>query len=389
MGNIAEKLQNIIDSKAAISAAIEAKGGTVPTELTGYGAAIEALPSGGGSQIFTDYMTGTLTSITASDLSGVTSIRDNAFYGFAGLKSAEMPTTVNSFGTHVFHNCTGLTSVTLPTNLTTIPTGTFTYCSNLKSYTIPEGITTIGNEAFRYSGLSSLVMPSSLTALGNNAFGYCSNMKSVDSWGGLTSLTSNAFSYAGLSSVELPNGMVTTGTYSFSYCSSLSSVTIPPSLTSFGQDTFLQCNKLTAVNISDLSAWCGITFIGGQSNPVFWSKKLILNGEELTSIVVPDGITQLKNFVFANNQELTSIIIPASVTSIGNYAFNQTTNCLVFDFSAATSIPTLTGVNAFEGSNANKKIIVPDDLYDSWKAANNWKSTTNGIVDAITKASEA
>ncbi len=389
MGSIAQKLQNIIDSKAAISAAIEAKGGTVPTELTGYGAAIEALPSGGGSQIFTDYMQGTLTSVTAADLSGVTSIRDNAFYGFAGLKSAEMPTTVNSFGTHVFHNCTGLTSVTLPTNLTTIPTGTFTYCSNLKSYTIPEGITTIGNEAFHYSGLSSLVMPSSLTAIGNQAFSYCSNMKSVDNWGGLTSLPSYAFSYAGLSSLEIPNTILTIGSYAFSYCRSMSSITLPPSLTSIGQDAFLTCNALQEFHISDLSAWCNVNITGGQSNPQFWTHNMFLNGVRLTAAVIPEGILQIKSFVFANNFDLTSITFPASITSIAQYAFNSVRECLLFDFSAATSIPTLANVNAFSDTNANKKIIVPDELYDSWKAANNWKSTTNGIVDAITKASEA
>lgn len=49
MGTTAQKLQAIIDAKNSISAAIEAKGGTVPHELSGYGPAIEALPSGGGS----------------------------------------------------------------------------------------------------------------------------------------------------------------------------------------------------------------------------------------------------------------------------------------------------------------------------------------------------
>lgn len=49
MGTTADKLQYLIDAKSSISAAIEAKGGTVPQELSGYGAAIQALPSGGGS----------------------------------------------------------------------------------------------------------------------------------------------------------------------------------------------------------------------------------------------------------------------------------------------------------------------------------------------------
>lgn len=56
MGTTAQKLQNIIDSKAAISAAIQTKGGTVPAQLTGYAQAILDLPSGGGSYEMPDWL---------------------------------------------------------------------------------------------------------------------------------------------------------------------------------------------------------------------------------------------------------------------------------------------------------------------------------------------
>ena len=36
-----------------------------------------------------------------------------------------------------------------------------------------------------------------------------------------------------------------------------------------------------------------------------------------------------------------------------------------------------------------KEIIVPDELYDTWKAASNWSSTTDNIVGSIVKASES
>lgn len=53
MGTTADKLQYLVDAKSAISAAIVSKGGTVPTELSGYGPAIEALPSGGTPKLTT------------------------------------------------------------------------------------------------------------------------------------------------------------------------------------------------------------------------------------------------------------------------------------------------------------------------------------------------
>lgn len=49
MGTTAQKLQNIINSKADIGAAITEKGGTVPAKLIDYGKAIRALPAWGTS----------------------------------------------------------------------------------------------------------------------------------------------------------------------------------------------------------------------------------------------------------------------------------------------------------------------------------------------------
>lgn len=48
MGTTAQKLQNIINAKADIGAAITEKGGTVPEKISEYGDAIRSLPSGGG-----------------------------------------------------------------------------------------------------------------------------------------------------------------------------------------------------------------------------------------------------------------------------------------------------------------------------------------------------
>lgn len=56
------------------------------------------------------------------------------------------------------------------------------------------------------------------------------------------------------------------------------------------------------------------------------------------------------------------------------------------DFSAATSVPVLGNVNAFQGANANYKIIVPDALYSTWIAAANWSNAN--IVGHIVKDSE-
>lgn len=139
MGTIADKLQNIVDSKAAISAAIEAKGGTVPTKLTGYGAAIEALPSGGGSSDLANKLIDrSITEVTAADLSGVTTV-----------------------GRRAFAYCPSLTSMVIPDNVTTIDSEILTYSNTdwktlhthtILSVEIGNGVSAIGSKAFSYVG---------------------------------------------------------------------------------------------------------------------------------------------------------------------------------------------------------------------------------------------
>ena len=52
--------------------------------------------------------------------------------------------------------------------------------------------------------------------------------------------------------------------------------------------------------------------------------------KNLTSVVIPDSVTDIKYLAFKNNQ-LTSVIIPDSVTAIGHYAFknNQLTSIVI------------------------------------------------------------
>ena len=54
----------------------------------------------------------------------------------------------------------------------------------------------------------------------------------------------------------------------------------------------------------------------------------------------------------------------------------------VVDFSEATAVPTLHSVNTFQNTNSTFQIVVPDALYDQWKAARNWSQFASQIVKA-------
>ena len=149
----------------------------------------------------------------------------------------------------------------------------------VKDLVIPDGVTTIGNEAFSgWTGLTSVTIPSSVTSIGNSAF---------------------------------------------SGCSGLTSVTIPSRVTSIGNYAFSGCSGLTSVHISDIASWFGIKFGNNYSNPLFYAKRLYLNGKEVKDLVIPDGVTTINNWTFCKFSGLTSVTIPNSVTSIGSWAFYQ------------------------------------------------------------------
>ena len=279
-----------------------------------------------------------LTSVTIP--SSVTSIGIQAFVSCSGLTSVTIPSSVTSIGYMAFYNCSSLTSVTIPEGVTSIGDYAFSYCSSLASVTIPESVTSIGDSAFNgvapetltaayfpncgmsRDNLKTLIIPEGVTSIKSSAFSWCSGLTSVTIPSSVTSIKSSAFSWcSGLTSVTIPEGVTSIGHQAFYQCSSLTSVTIPSSVTSIGDEVFYRCESLTSVHISNLAAWCAIDFGDAQANPLYYAKKLYLNGELITDLVIPFGVTSIGNDAFYNCSSLTSVTIPEGVTSIGDEAF--------------------------------------------------------------------
>lgn len=68
-----------------------------------------------------------------------------------------------------------------------------------------------------------------------------------------------------------------------------------------------------------------INIVGQYSDPLKYAHKLLLNGTEITELVIPNSVTSIRNSAFHNCTNLTSVTIPNSVTSIGYGAFS---NCI-------------------------------------------------------------
>lgn len=198
-------------------------------------------------------------------------------------------------------------------------------------------VTGIGDSAFRVcSGLTSVTVPPSVTSVGREAFYECSHLTSVhisdlSAWCRIDFAGdwANPLYYAHhlhlgddeIKELKIPEGVTSIGHYAFYWCTGLTSVTIPSSVTSIGSGAFESCTGLTSVHIADLSSWCRIDFENSRANPLCYARHLFLNGKELENLIVPDDVTQIKDYAFYLCEGLKSVVLHGGVTSIGAEAF--------------------------------------------------------------------
>ena len=192
----------------------------------------------GGSSKFASLVDKSITQVTAEDLSGATSIGEQAFYNCSNLTSIEIPSSVKSIRYDAFYGTPWLT------NLQNTSYGIATASDGQTRFVIdvPTDITddeldmtnvkVIADEAFKScSNLTNIEIPSSVTSIGRYAFYDCRALKTV-TFGDNSQLES-------------------IGDYAFYYCSNLTSIEIPSSVTSIGGWAFCDCSALETVTFED------------------------------------------------------------------------------------------------------------------------------------------
>ena len=244
---------------------------------------------------------------------GTALIADNAFYGCIRLIAVTLPESLSGIGKNAFSGCHKLVEII---NMSSLDIAPDSY--GLKALSVHTGESGIiekdeylfythsgGNYLLLYYGADTeLTLPSDFDGENYEIFRYA------------------FYGADNLTSVIIPDSVTAIGEHAFYSCSALTSVTVGSGVTRIGSDAFWACSKLNGVYISDIGKWCVIDFSASAgSNPLFYAKKLYLNGELVTKIVIPNTVTAISARAFYNCEGVTEAIIPDSVKSIGEYAF--------------------------------------------------------------------
>ncbi|MCQ2227698.1 MAG: leucine-rich repeat domain-containing protein [Bacteroidales bacterium] len=272
------------------------------------------------------------------------------------VKSVVIAEGVTEIAEYAFQGCSGLTSVTIPKGVTSIGNYAFYDCSGLTSVMIPKGVMSIGYFAFEGCDIEELHLES-VESYCNISFGYGSSPLS-SAWGDVKL-------YVGedeVTSLVIPEGVKTINDSAFKGCSGLTSVTIPKSVMSIGSSAFEYCYDIEELHLGSVESYCNISF-GYGSSPLYsvWGDvKLYVGEDEVTSLVIPDGVTAINDYAFKNCLGLTSVTIPEGVGSIGDYAFSGCSG-LTGDLTIPEGVESI-GDYAFSGCSGLTSIEIPSSV---------------------------
>ncbi|MDO5974260.1 BspA family leucine-rich repeat surface protein, partial [Flavivirga jejuensis] len=264
----------------------------------------------------------------------VTSIGGYAFSGNDELASVVMPNTVTSIGERAFFNC-ALGSVEIPEGLTTLEEYIFWNNDEMTHVTIPAGITAIGEGTFgSIRDLTQVeVLATDPPSLGGNAFSTNDGRGAID-----------VLVPSGTGQAYLDNGW-----------------------TGF--------QSILDVRVNDEFMADDITYLVTELNPVKEVTVVDYDTEGGTTLAIPQtvqyldtdfAVTAIGDDAFADNQ-LTHVIIPDGITSIGEEAFAN--NPITKVTALATTPPDIQG-NSFSNP-VQIDLVVPTGTLQAY-LANGW-----------------
>ena len=340
--------------------------------------------------------------------SPITFIGQGAFNRCDNLKTINLPPSVVVIDSGAFSMCTNLSNINLPNNLLTISNYAFQDCWSLCDLNIPSTVTYIGYNAFKSCvKLVNVTIPDSVVSLEGSCFEDCTNLKEVNLGRGIETIKARTFTsctslfnvYIGenVSSIKsdafyncnnlkklsfkcknIPDfGFNVLGTALDSIRTQITTINLEPTVQSIQSRAFWNFTSLKTLNVlttqlktieSSAFGSCINLYqidISKQSQlqsietSAFYDCGSSENAPSVTSIKLPDNITEIGDGAFKGCKKLQTINIPKKLKILGDRAFEDCTSLKEIKLPEGM---TELGRNAFKNCTSLKKINIPKSL---------------------------
>lgn len=339
---------------------------------------------------------------------GVTTLIYGSFHYADNLNTVVIPDSVTTIDAYAFYHCENLTSVVVPASITSMGSSAFYYCNSLTAYceaeSLPSGWSSnwkssnygtpvvwncknndVADDGYIYTVLDGVryalkdgaamvtIQPINLTdvklqetidykdteysvtSIREYAFNHCENL-AFNEYGNCRYLGTDGNPYFALmqttnttlSSYTIHEQTKIISCSAFSSCSNMTSIAIPASVITIGKYAFSSAYNLNDVYITDIEAWCNISFENADANPFCHASNLYLNQELVTELVIPGTVKEVKRDAFYSCDSLRSVIFLDGVTTVEESAFGSCDN-----LTNVTLCESITSIHAYSFGEYN------------------------------------
>lgn len=252
----------------------------------------------------------------------VTSIGYSAFYGCSGISSLDIPAKVDSIAERAFYNCYGLDSLVVSCATRYIAASAF---SGSNSNNLISTVTLKANsvEEYAQSNINKLLIDASVSATRKLLIGDEAPTDIIIP-NTITRINYYAFwDVNGINSIIIPSSVTKIDSCAF-YSDAIRTISIPCTVDSIGGTTFmpsaLENLIITTTNLEQfLQSDINLLLNAANANTV--PRTLWVNGAEVTNVLIPNSITEIKERAFYRMVNITSVNMFEGVTKLGSYAF--------------------------------------------------------------------
>lgn len=247
---------------------------------------------------------------------GIKEIADNAFLLNHTIECVIVPEGVKRIGSS-FRGCDNLTFINLPNSLEYIGKWAFLDCKKLRAIEIPSGVKTIETDSIKNcTGLAYILIPSSVTTMGINLYESDNCIMQVERDSEAERFVKTLYKSRDRIVYERPEGAVAFPDYELIDTRKAAESTDEAFVvTKDDPDAEIKGDQLVRYNNKEVVS----IKISGQFKTV--GTYAFLGAEKLESLIVEEGVEEIKDLAFSGCKSLRIISFPSTMRKIGKDAF--------------------------------------------------------------------